>query len=55
MLEYFEMAYQTYKGKRSVRRKIGFRARMSTVGGRDVINRRRAKGRHVLAYDKPVK
>lgn len=55
LIQYQQMAYQTYKGKRSVRRKIGFRARMATVGGRDVINRRRAKGRHVLAYDKPIR
>lgn len=27
----------------------GFRARMETSGGQEVINRRRAKGRHKLA------
>jgi len=39
--------FQPSKIKRA--RTHGFRARMATVGGRKVINARRAKGRHVLA------
>lgn len=35
--------------KRKRQRTSGFFARMATPGGRKVLNRRRAKGRHCLA------
>ncbi|MFA6004498.1 MAG: 50S ribosomal protein L34 [Elusimicrobiota bacterium] len=38
--------YRPHRRKRAKR--IGFRARMATAGGRGVLSRRRAKGRRTL-------
>lgn len=41
---------RTLEGTKRKRQNVsGFRARMSTPGGKAVINRRRARGRHKLA------
>lgn len=41
---------RTLEGTKRKRQKTsGFRARMETPGGQEVINRRRAKGRHKVA------
>lgn len=47
---------RTYQPKKMKRlRKFGFRARMKTVGGRNVIKRRRAKGRSELSANEEFK
>ena len=41
---------RTLEGTKRKRQNVsGFRARMSTPGGKEVINRRRARGRHKLS------
>lgn len=41
---------RTLQGTKAKRQKVsGFRARMATSGGQEVLNRRRSRGRHKLA------
>ena len=41
---------RTLEGTKRKRQNVsGFRARMTTAGGIEVLNRRRAKGRHEIA------
>jgi large subunit ribosomal protein L34 len=44
--------YQPSKIKRI--RKFGFRARMATKGGKNVLKNRRAKGRHALTASNEI-
>jgi large subunit ribosomal protein L34 len=47
---------RTYQPKkRRLNRTHGFRKRMKSPGGRDVLRRRRAKGRRKLAHRAPKK
>ena len=59
---YIKLIKDNYQGENKMRRTLegtkrkrqnvsGFRARMATAGGQEVINRRRAKGRHKLAIE----
>ena len=45
---------RTYQPKKNVKKKIGFLTRMKTKNGRNIIARRRKKGRRKLSAGKKV-
>lgn len=50
-LDFSKMVKGGKGNKRKLHKRHGFLSRMKTVGGRNVIKRRRQKGRHVLGVE----